>query len=56
MIKRVVASAKVIIAFFTHLYIVKTRETRKVTKITKRKRISFLLSNYPNIQIVVEVS
>ena len=37
MIKRSVASAKVIIAFFIQLNIVKIRETRKVTKITKEE-------------------
>ena len=38
MVKRVVASAKVIIAFFIHLRFVKIRETRKVTEIAKRSR------------------
>ena len=39
MIRRIVDSAKVIIAFFIHLNIVISRETRRVTKITKRRRI-----------------
>ena len=49
MIKRIVASAKVIIAFFIHLHIVKIRETRQVTKIIERRRMSFLLNKCLNI-------
>ena len=35
MIKRTVASARVVIAFFIHLHNVKIRETRNVTKLLK---------------------
>ena len=38
-----VAKAKVIIAFFMHLQIVRIRETRKVIKVTIGRKMSFLL-------------
>ena len=43
MIKSIVASAKVNIAFFIHLHIVKTRDSRNVKNITKRKKNVFLI-------------
>ena len=49
MIKINVANAKVIIAFFIHLRIVKVREIRNVKNITKRRKMSFLLISCLNI-------
>ena len=43
LIDKTVTSAKVIIACFIHLHIVKIEETRKVTKITKNKKDVFLI-------------
>ena len=42
-IKRIVAQANVIIAFFTHLHIVIIRDDKNVMKITNNKKISVLL-------------
>ena len=49
MIKSFVASDKVNIAFLKSLQIVKIRDSRKVTKITKRRKMSFLLNKCLNI-------
>ena len=43
MINTIVAKAKVIIAFFIHLHIVKIREIRNVENFTKRRKVSFLV-------------
>ena len=43
MIRRIVAGAKEIIAFFMHLQIVKNRETRNVRKKNKRKKDDLIL-------------
>ena len=42
-IKRIVAKANVIIAFFIHLHIVKIGDDKNVRKITNSKKISVLL-------------
>ena len=42
-IKRIVAKANVIIAFFTHLLIVNIRDGKNMMKITNSKKISVLL-------------
>ena len=42
-IRRIVARANVMIAFFIHLHIVKMRDDRNVIKITNSKKISVLL-------------
>ena len=41
--RRIVARANVMIAFFIHLHIVKMRDDRNVVKITNSKKISVLL-------------
>ena len=38
LIRNIVANAKVIIAYFIHLHIVKIREIRKVKTVTKRRK------------------
>ena len=42
-IKRIVAIANAIIAFFIHLHIVNIRDDKNVIKITNSKKISVLL-------------
>ena len=42
-IKKIVAKANVIFAFFIHLHIVNIRDDKKVMKITNSKKISVLL-------------
>ena len=42
-IRRIVARANVMIAFFIHLHIVKMRDDRNVMKITNSRKISVLL-------------
>ena len=42
-IKRIVAKANVVIAFFIHLHIVNIGDNKKVIKITNSKKISVLL-------------
>ena len=42
-IKKIVAKAKVTIAFFTHLHIVIIRDDRNVMKIMNNKKIAVLL-------------
>ena len=42
-IKKIVARANVMIAFFMHLHMVKMRDDRNVMKITNNKKISVLL-------------
>ena len=42
-IKKIVAKANVIIAFFIHLHIVKIRDDKIVMKITNSKKIYLLL-------------
>ena len=49
MIKRVVASAKVIIASFIQLQVFKIREAKKVRKLTKKRKMSFLLNKCLNL-------
>ena len=43
------ATEKILIAFFMHLQIIKIREFRKMGKITKRRKMSFLLNKRRNI-------
>ena len=42
-IEKIVAKAKVTVAFFTHLHIVIIRDDKNVMKITNSKKISVLL-------------
>ena len=43
MIRKIVARANVMIAFFIHLHIVKMRDDKNVMKVTNNKKISVLL-------------
>ena len=47
--KNIVASAKVFIAFFIHLRILKIKDVKNVRKITKRRKTSFSLNRRRNI-------
>ena len=47
-IKRIVAKANVIIAFFIHLHIVNIRDDKNVIKITNSKKISVSSKNCSN--------
>ena len=55
-IKRIIAKANVIIAFFTHFYIVIIRDDKNEMKIMISKKISVLLKNVRIIQIDFELS
>ena len=55
MVKRIIASAKVIIAFIYTFTYCQSWGTRKVTKITKRRKMFFLLNKCLNIQIFSEI-
>ena len=48
LIRSIVASAKVIIAFSITLHVVRIREIRKVKNITKRRKLPFLLNSFLN--------